>query len=363
MEEEGGKPVVRVLEALKEASEELRKKKAAAVAGDHLKALLELEAESGAGVLSSDPNLAALAGHLHRLKSLVDGLRHPASFLARRSASHQIAVVAAAIAGEIQSWIDRESAAALVGALSSPTTPAGRKSASLRRLEARVSEGFQTELQTILLNMDVFAAVEAALCDPGEAAAVREAAGSAVVALVRFNKDVFVGEVLMGPTVRSLVSLASGEAMRVLGVLIRAIKSPLVDEVEFGGYVPKIVGMLSSETARIMAAEVVMEMAYFGRKEAVDAMVEEGVVENLMALQRSEKGGSLVDDDGAAGEGRPFASCVARFAVQLEVGEGLRQREKRAFKQEVLRRVKAAAASEAEAAAVVAEVLWGASPW
>lgn len=361
-EEEGGKAVVRVLEALKEASEELQKKKAAAVAG--LKALLELEVESGAGVLSSDPKLAALAGHLRRLKSLADGLRRPASFLARRSASHQIAAVAAAIAAEIQSWIDRESAAALVAALSTPTTAAGHKSALLRRLEARVSEGFRTELQTILLNMDVFAAVEAALCDPGEAAAVREAAGSAVAALVRFNKDVFVGEVLMGPTVKSLVSLASGEAMRVLGVLIRAIKSPLVDEVEFGGYVPKIVGLLSSEAARVMAAEVVMEMAYFGRKEAVDAMVEEGVVEKLMALQRSEKGGSLVDDDGAgAGEGRPFASCVARFAVQLEVGEGLRQREKRAFKQEVLRRVRAAAASEAEAAAVVAEVLWGASPW
>nr|XP_016506540.1 PREDICTED: uncharacterized protein LOC107824307 [Nicotiana tabacum] len=61
-------------------------------------------------------------------------------------------------------------------------------------------------------------------------------------------------------------------------------------------------------------------------------------------------------------ERHPFASCVARFAVQLEIGEGLRQREKRAFKQEILKKIREASNSDAEAATIVAEVLWGSSP-
>jgi len=48
--------------------------------------------------------------------------------------------------------------------------------------------------------------------------------------------------------------------------------------------------------------------------------------------------------------------------VQLEVGEGLRQRERRAFKQEILVRVREACVSDAEAATIIAEVLWGSSP-
>ncbi|GAB4832787.1 hypothetical protein Ancab_006803 [Ancistrocladus abbreviatus] len=132
-----------------------------------------------------------------------------------------------------------------------------------------------------------------------------------------------------------------------------------------------------------------MEMGYFGRKEAIEATVSEGLIKTLLELQRSELGGDLIDagryeqkerenSDGGGGEengdrkggrreksreryleGHPFASCVERFAVMLEVGEGLRQREKRACKQEILKRVREASVSDAEAATVVAEVLWG----
>ncbi|KAJ7982741.1 Coatomer beta subunit [Quillaja saponaria] len=61
-------------------------------------------------------------------------------------------------------------------------------------------------------------------------------------------------------------------------------------------------------------------------------------------------------------EQHPFASCVARFAVQLEVGDGLRQRERRAFKLGIVKRVREASISDAEAGTIVAEVLWGSSP-
>ncbi|KAF2310583.1 hypothetical protein GH714_014922 [Hevea brasiliensis] len=103
-----------------------------------------------------------------------------------------------------------------------------------------------------------------------------------------------------------------------------------------------------------------------GFNQAVEAMLEEGLIKKLVELQRSVLGGDLIDmgrfDEKETNktetvEGKlerrgsrekrfldshPFASCVARFAVQLEVGEGLRQREKRAFKQEILNRVKEA---------------------
>ncbi|KAF5776448.1 hypothetical protein HanXRQr2_Chr12g0524401 [Helianthus annuus] len=78
-------------------------------------------------------------------------------------------------------------------------------------------------------------------------------------------------------------------------------------------------------------------------------MLEADLVKRLVELQRCENGDV-------------FGSCVARFAVQLEVGEGLRQREKRELKQEVLKRVREVSVCEAEAATIIAEVLWGASP-
>jgi hypothetical protein len=103
-------------------------------------------------------------------------------------------------------------------------------------------------------------------------------------------------------------------------------------------------------------------------------MLREALIKKLVELQRSKLGGDLIDigmfdDEKERGKGEtrflenhPFASCVARFAVQLEVGEGLRQRERRAFKQEILKTVRNACVSNAEAATIVAEVLWGSSP-
>ena len=188
----------------------------------------------------------------------------------------------------------------------------------------------------------------------------------------------------MGPTIRGLVGMGSLRSIEALCSLIRSIKSPFVDEIESNGEIPNIIGFLNCEELqmRALGMDCVLEIGYFGRKEAVEAMLKEGLVEKLVELQRSEKGGDLIDldheekdkeeeDEGEEGgegkrqkrflEGHPFASCVARFAVQLEVGEGLRQREKRAFKQEILVRVRETSVSDAEAATIVAEVLWGTS--
>ena len=102
-------------------------------------------------------------------------------------------------------------------------------------------------------------------------------------------------------------------------------------------------------------------------------MLEEDLIKKLMGLQRLEVGlQSNVEENGSvcveerepkmeeSVEKFPFSRCVASFAVQVEVGEGLEQSEKRAFKLEILKRVRAA--SVYDVATVVAEVLWGSSP-
>ncbi|CAI0542699.1 unnamed protein product [Linum tenue] len=358
--------------------------------------LLQLETESD-GILSDDPNLSALSHRLAELKSLVDDYNRRSpnrssirSFLARRVSTHSISKVAGSIESEIQAWIDRESVESL--ARSGHEEQEEEELASLLgQFENRISQGFNRELQDLVLKARIFGSLGRILCDPGRSIRIRELCAYCITALIGFNKDVFAG-FLTAPLIHALVSLGTWKSVRLLCSLIKLIRSSLVDEIEYSGEIPRIIRLLDckDQETKVMAMDCVLEMGYFGRKEAIDAMLGEGLIEKLVELQRSELGGDLIgmerfdsesefdsDSDGG-GEGKkkkkkkrkekgflerhPFASCVARFAVQLEVGEGLRQREKRALKPEILRRVKEGCVSDAEAATIVAEVLWGSSP-
>lgn len=403
--------VLKVLEALKQASHELQANPSSLLDSDDssnssaIKALLELETESDT-ILSNDPNLSTLSQLLSRLKTLVQTLHDSnnglsiTSFLTRRVSTHSASRVAASIESEIQAWIDRETVENLTRSLreqqhqqQQPFSSEDELAKLLTQFEDRVSEGFNRELQDLILKSKLFPSLESILCNPDSAISrrIREHSALAIAALIRFNKDVFVGEVLMGPTVKALITMASSHSISVLCSLIRSIKSPLVDEIESNGQIPKIISLLSSQDLqiRVLAFDCVLEIGYFGRKEAIDAMLEEDLIRKLVELQRSELGGDLIDlgrfendqqhkqdeDDQKKEkkrkeskssrkgflESHPFASCVARFWVQLEVGEGLRQREKRAFKQQILVRVREASLSDAEVATIVAEVLWGSS--
>ncbi|KAB1208963.1 hypothetical protein CJ030_MR6G000528 [Morella rubra] len=394
--------ILKVLEALKQASHELQAHPSPNSekfnSSSAIKALLQLETESDT-ILSKDPNLSALSQHLSTLKTLVDTLQKSRghhglkSFMNRRVSTHCISRVASSIEYEIQAWIDRESIDNLTRLLrEQPFQNEDELIKLLNQLEDRVSRGFNHELQDIVLKSKLFSLLESILCNPNCSKRIRESCAFAIAALMRFNKDVFVGQVLMGPAIGSLVTMASSASIKVLCSLIRSIKSPLVDEIESNGEIPKIISFLCSQDLelRVLAMDCVLEIGYFGRKEAIEAMLTEGLIKKLVELQRSELGGALIDmgrygtDNGTENEGvgvgvggvegkrenrerrflesHPFASCVARFAVQLEVGEGLRQREKRAFKQEILIRAREACLSDAEAATIVAEVLWGSSP-
>ncbi|KAJ8768273.1 hypothetical protein K2173_021213 [Erythroxylum novogranatense] len=359
--------VLEVLEALKQASQELQTHPSPGNGQSNtlaIKALLELETESDA-LLSKDPHLCTLSQHLSNLKSLVDTLQNShglINFLTRRVSTHSISRVAGSIETEIQAWIDRETVEKLLHFLKFPADNEEELVGLLGQLEKRTSQGFDPELQDLVLKSKVLSYLERILCDNSFSQSFREQCAFVVASLIQFNRNVFAGQVLMGPLVHALLSMASRKAMEVLCLFIKSIKSPLVDEIESNGGIPIIICFMDYKDLqiRVLAMDTILEIGYFGRKEAIDAMLKEGLVQKLVELQRSELGGDLIDmgisdeKENRDGEGnresivretrekrlilesRPFASCVARFAVQLEVGEGLRQREKRAFKQEIL---------------------------
>ncbi|KAF5788205.1 putative armadillo-like helical protein [Helianthus annuus] len=380
--------VLQILKALKQASHQLYQNPNTTFSNSPaIKALLELEHESDS-ILSNDPHLTPLSTHLTALKTLINSpvQRHNGlkSFITRRVNSHEISKLAGSIESEIDRWIGRELVETLTQTL--------RRGYELKeevlidlieQFEERIARGFDRDLQDSILRSKVFNELESILCDSisngkysNHSKNVREAAAFAITELIRFNKDVFVGQVLIGETeiIHALIELSSVRSLQALGMLIRLIKSPIVDEIESNGEIVNIIDLLTCDEMSVgaMAMECVMEIGYFGRKEAVEAMLKADLVKKLVELQRNEMRGVVTDVKGPCPvrtsennnniERRPFSSCVARFAVQLEVGEGLRQREKRALKQEVLKRVRDACVCEAEAATIIAEVLWGASP-
>ena len=394
IEREENQKVLRVLELLKQASHDLQSNPSPQPTESNssaIKALLELETESD--TILSDPNLTQLSNHLSYLKTLVDNLQKTRgyslrSFLRRRASTHQIARVAEAIESELQAWIDREFIESLVKtirglALESPNSNEEDELVNLlTQFQGRVSQGFNRELQDLVLKAGIFTELETILINPTRSIKLREECGYVIEGLIRFNKNVFVGQVLMGPTIKALISMGSSSSLQILCSLIKTIKSPLVDEIESNKEIPTIIGFLNSNdlTIQVLGFDCVLEIGYFGRKEAIEAMIKEDIVKKLVELQRSELGGDLIDvkeekteenrEETEENRGKqwsrksylerhPFASCVARFAVQLEVGEGLRQREKRGFKQEILRLVKEVSLNDAEAATIQAEVLWG----
>ncbi|EOY31204.1 hypothetical protein QQP08_024704 [Theobroma cacao] len=381
--------VLKVLEALKQASHELQAHptyKSANSNSSAIKALLELETESDS-ILSNDPHLFTLSQHLADLKTHVETLKRTRgyglrSFLTRRVSTHSISRVAGSIESEIQAWIDRESIESLIKGLKEPGKNEDELVRLLTQFEDRVSQGFNCELQNLVLKSKAFSVLQSVLCDPNCSKRIRESAAFCVAALIRFNKDVFVGQVNMGGTIHALLDMRSTHSLKVLCELIKFTKSPFVDEIVCNGEIPEILTLLETKDLdmKVLAFDCILEIGYFGRKEAGEALLKGGLIKNLVELQRSELGGDLIEMGKFEAENKeieekkrekrekrflenhPFASCVARFAVQLEVGEGLRQREKRAFKLEILERVRGASISDAEAATIIAEVLWGSSP-
>ncbi|KAI5330764.1 PREDICTED: cysteine ase inhibitor [Prunus dulcis] len=203
------------------------------------------------------------------------------------------------------------------------------------------------------------------VCDSKFLKWVRDQAALAVLGLVKFNKDVFVGLALMGLIGRALIQMGSSCSIQVLTGLFKIIRTPLVDDIN--GEIPRIINLLGSKdlSTKVAAMNCILEIAFLGREEVISLMFEEDLIKKLMDAQRLEVCLQSNEDKmkvfvrrrekepkmEESVEKFPFSRCVASFAVQVEVGEALEQSEKRAFKLEILKRVR-------EAAMVVAEVMW-----
>jgi hypothetical protein len=194
--------LLQVLEALKQASHNIQQNNNHFSESDSsIKALFQLHT-----ILPSDSNLSH---HLNNLKSLVNSLHNSKpslkSFITRPLSTHSITKAAASIESELQSWIDRETVTTLSRLVTTTTITTNNNDEdellSLTRFSHRVTQGFNRELQQLILNFKLFSSLESLLFDAKCSNRIREHAGMAISALILFNKDVFVGEVLMSPTV------------------------------------------------------------------------------------------------------------------------------------------------------------------
>ncbi|KAJ7958794.1 Armadillo-like helical [Quillaja saponaria] len=356
-----------------------------------IEVLSELQTKAST-IFSTDPILYELYRLICDLKNLLLELENCQgyglkSFLRRQTINYKVSQVAYAIETKIQAYTDRTRIEDLVKTLVELDNE-DEKLKALIEFEKRLSRGFDLDFQELILKRRVFTILEFILCESICAKRVKEQAAVAIGALVKFNRNVFVGLVLMGPIIGALTSMASRCSIEVLSSLIRLIRTPLVDEIEANGHIPRIISLLCSEDLAIQVAalDCILELAFIGRKEVIEAMLREDLIEKLMEMQRMELQSNLIEPEtgqydndtvsvGTSSQRKveiknkgemgdfPFASCVSRFAIQLEVGEGLIPKERRELKLEILRLVRVASVSDAEVATISAEILWGSSPW
>ncbi|CAK7353766.1 unnamed protein product [Dovyalis caffra] len=365
--------LLQFLESLKKASKDLQTNPIFVTNDPQptTETILNLEREADL-MLCSDPNLFKLSQLSCNLKTLLEKLKKYKecslkSFLCRQITKYEIYQVACTMEVEIRTCIDKEYVQNLVETLRVVGFEE-EKVKVLKEFKNRLSKGFDREFQELVLKGKVFSILELLLCDSTCSKRVREHVALAIVALVRFNRDVFVGMVFMGGIVQALITMASCCSMQALCLLVSLIRTPLVDEMELRGEIPKIVSLFcSSEDLSIKAGtmDCICEIAHFGRIEVIKAMLEKGLVEKLVELQRSthdEESVKLGLEIDEMERDWLFGSCVARFSVHVEVGQGLSQVQKKEIKREMSRRIREASVSEAEAATIIGEVLWGSSP-
>ncbi|KAL1563440.1 hypothetical protein AAHA92_05907 [Salvia divinorum] len=204
--------------------------------------LLELRTASSS-ILAANPSHFSLSQRLSHLADAAQELhdskpssRGIVSFVTRRLRSHEVSRLASEAESELHALIDCEILSNLTKTLSS-VPRSGAKSSDedevfdgISALQERLSRGFDMNLQDLVLKSGVFSQLQGVLCNPGFPIRVREMAAVTMKELVLFNKDVFVTAVLIGGSVKAIVSMSSVCSLQVVSALIRAIKSPLVDE-------------------------------------------------------------------------------------------------------------------------------------
>ncbi|CAL9005119.1 unnamed protein product [Prunus brigantina] len=128
------------------------------------------------------------------------------------------------------------------------------------------------------------------VCDSKFSNWVRDQAALVVLGLIKFNKDVFVGLVRMGPIVRALIQMVSSCSIQVLTGLVKIIRTPLVDDIN--GEIPRIISLLGSEdlSTKVAAMNCILEIVFLGREEVIGLMLDKDLIKKLMGVQRLEVG-------------------------------------------------------------------------
>lgn len=358
-----------LLQALKNASKDLQNNPIFVLSRNQtdpkaaIETLLELSTKANA-ILSSDPSLFNISHSLTNVRELLRDLENfqgygILSIFYRQITKYKISQIGYEIEAQLQAYIDRETVFDTVQSLEEESEDEDEKIAVLIEFKNRVKRGFDRDYQELILKAEIFSVLEAMLCFSKCSNRLKDEAALAVLALIEFNKDVFVGMVFMGSTIPSLISIASSSSIRILSSLITRIKTPLIDELQHRKQIPRIINLLSSEnlSASMAAMNCLFEIAFYGSEEVIGAMLEEELVQKLMELQRLNFGSDSRNEDVA------FADCVQRFALQIEMGEGVEnKKEKEEFKLEILEIVRKVSVSDEEAASIVPEILWGSSP-
>lgn len=156
--------LIQVLEALKQASQNIQNhhNHFSDSNSSSIKALFQLHT-----ILPTNSNISH---HLTHLKSLVNSLQSSKpslkSFITRPISSHSITKTSAAIESELQSWIDSETVTTLSCLVSDNNNENEDELLQLlTRLSDRVSQGFNRELQQLVLNLKLFCSLESLLTE------------------------------------------------------------------------------------------------------------------------------------------------------------------------------------------------------
>lgn len=127
------------------------------------------------------------------------------------------------------------------------------------------------------------------------------------------------------------------------------------------------------------AMHCVFDLAYFGRIEVAEKMLEADVLRKLAKLESSNTPGNLptveseavdicsygFDTDkpaistNSSSTTQLFANAVTKFALHLAIGTSLRKRERQALKLKLLKQIKETMDDDAEIADITADILWG----
>jgi hypothetical protein len=161
------------------------------------------------------------------------------------------------------------------------------------------------------------------------------------------------------------------ELLLIFKGLLSAGEECMADGIHSQNGVPRLVELLDHESAALQhaAMECVLELAYHGTMEVVEQMLELEVIKKLESLQRANA--HVVHardphmemllariDRGPAEDHYPFTDAVMKFTLHFALGTGLRQRERRALKQEVIKQIKDIVDDDVQSANLTTDILW-----